>query len=37
LGVAFEMARAAVRRPAELTDEVIAGRIIELARTGERV
>lgn len=34
MGVAFECARAAVRDQA--LDEVIAGKIIELARAGER-
>ena len=36
VGVAFETARAAVNRPAELTDEMIAQKIIELAKAGER-
>jgi hypothetical protein len=38
MGIAFEEARAAVRlaRRADLTDEAIAGRIIELAKAGER-
>jgi hypothetical protein len=36
LGVAFEMARAAVKRPGNLSDEIIARRIIELAKAGER-
>jgi hypothetical protein len=36
MGIAFEMARSAVTRRASLTDEIIAGRIIELAKTGER-
>jgi hypothetical protein len=36
MGIAFEMARSAVTRRAGLTDEIIAGRIIELAKTGER-
>ncbi len=35
MGIAFEMARAAVTRR-DLTDEIIAGRIIELAKIGER-
>ena len=36
MGVAFEMARAAVIRRADLTDEAIARTIIELAKAGER-
>ena len=36
LGVAFEMARAAIKCPRDLSDEIIAGRIIELAKAGER-
>jgi hypothetical protein len=36
LGVAFEMARAAVKCPRDLSDEIIARRIIELAKAGER-
>ena len=36
VGIAFETARAAVNRPADLTDEMIAGTIIELAKAGER-
>ena len=36
MGVAFEMARAAVDRPADLTDEMIAQKIIGLAKAGER-
>jgi len=36
MGVAFEAARAAVNRPADLTDEMIANKIIELANAGER-
>ena len=36
VGVAFETARAAVNRPADLSDEMIARTIIELARAGER-
>src|SRR6266568_5725914 len=38
MGIAFEMARAALRAPrrAHLTDEAIAARIIELAKSGER-
>jgi hypothetical protein len=36
MGVAFETARAAVNRPADLTDEMIANKIIELANAGER-
>ena len=37
MGVAFETARAAVNRPADLTDEMIVNKIIELANAGERV
>ena len=36
MGVAFESARAAVKRPGDLTDEMIAKKIIELANAGER-
>ena len=36
MGVAFEAARAAVNRPADLTDEMIANKIIELAKAGQR-
>ena len=36
MGVTFESARAAVKRPADLTDEMIARTIIELAKAGER-
>ena len=36
MGVAFETARAAVKRPGDLTDEMIARTIIELAKAGER-
>jgi hypothetical protein len=36
VGIAFETARAAVNRPADLTDEMIAKKIIELANAGER-
>jgi hypothetical protein len=36
VGVAFETARAAVNRSADLSDEMIARTIIELARAGER-
>ena len=36
VGIAFEAARAAVNRPLDLTDEMIAKKIIELAKTGER-
>jgi hypothetical protein len=36
IGVAFETARAAVKRPGALTDEMIARKIIELAKAGER-
>ena len=35
LGVAFEMARAAIKCPRDLSDEIIARRIIELAKAGE--
>jgi hypothetical protein len=36
MGIAFETARAAVNRRADLSDEMIARTIIELARAGER-
>ena len=36
LGVAFEMARADIKCPRDLSDEIIARRIIELAKAGER-
>ena len=36
LGIAFETARVAVNRPADLSDEMIARTIIELAKAGER-
>ena len=36
MGVAFETARAAVNRAADLTDEMIANKIIELSSAGER-
>jgi hypothetical protein len=36
IGVAFEMACAAVKRPGDLTDEMIAKKIIDLAKAGER-
>ena len=36
MGVTFESARAAVKRPADLTDEMIANKIIGLANVGER-
>ena len=36
MGVAFEAARAAVNRPADLTEEMIANKIIELAKAGQR-
>jgi hypothetical protein len=36
LGVAFEMARAAIKCPCDLSDENIARAIIELAKAGER-
>jgi hypothetical protein len=36
VGIAFEIARAAIKRRADLNDEMIARRIIELAKAGER-
>ena len=36
MGVAFEAVRAAVKRPGDLTDEMIARTIIQLAKAGER-
>jgi len=36
MGIAFETVRAAIKRPAELSDELIASKIIELAKAGER-
>jgi hypothetical protein len=36
MGVAFESARAAIKRPGDLSDEMIAKKIIELANAGER-
>jgi hypothetical protein len=36
VGIAFEMARAAIKRPGDLSDEMIARTIIELAKAGER-
>ena len=36
VGIAFETARAAVKRPSYLSDEMIARTIIELAKAGER-
>jgi len=36
MGFAFETVRAAIKRPGDLTDEVIAMKIIELAKAGER-
>jgi len=36
MGIAFETVRAALKRPGDLTDEVIARKIIELAKAGER-
>src|SRR5262249_49803882 len=36
VGIAFETARAAVKRPGDLSDEINARRIIELAEAGER-
>jgi len=36
MGVAFETVRAAVKRPGDLTDEMIARTIIQLAKAGER-
>jgi hypothetical protein len=35
LGVAFEMARAAIKCPRDLSDEIIVRAIIELAKAGE--
>jgi hypothetical protein len=35
MGIAFEMARSAVTRRADFTDEIIARTIIELAKAGE--
>ena len=34
--IAFETARAAIKRPGDLSDEMIARTIIELAKAGER-
>jgi len=36
LGIAFETARAVIKRPGDLSDEIIARTIIELAKAGER-
>ena len=36
VGIAFETARAAIKRRADLSDEMIARTIIELAKAGER-
>jgi len=36
VGIAFETTRAAIKRPGDLTDEMIARKIIELAKAGER-
>ena len=36
MGIAFEMARLAITRQADLTDEIITRTIIELAKAGER-
>ena len=36
VGIAFETARAAIKRPGGLSDEMIARTIIELAKAGER-
>ena len=36
VGIAFETARAAVKRPSYLSDEMIARTVIELAKAGER-
>ena len=36
VGIAFETARAAIKRPRDLSDEMIARTIIELAKAGER-
>ena len=36
VGIAFEAAHAALNRPPDLTDEILARTIIELAKAGER-
>ena len=36
MGIAFETVRAAIKRPDDLTDEMIARKIIDLAKAGER-
>ena len=36
MGIAFETARAAIKRRGDLSDEMIARAIIELAKAGER-
>jgi len=36
MGIAFETVRAAIKRPGDLTDEMIARKIIDLAKAGER-
>jgi hypothetical protein len=36
VGIAFETARAAIKRRGDLSDEMIARAIIELAKAGER-
>jgi len=36
MGIAFEMARAAIKCPRDLSDEMIARTIIELVKAGER-
>ena len=36
MGIAFETVRAALKRPGDLTDEMIARKIIDLAKAGER-
>ena len=36
MGIAFETARAAIKRSGDLNDEMIARTIIELAKAGER-
>jgi hypothetical protein len=36
VGIAFETARAAIKRRGDLSDEMIARTIIELAKAGER-
>ena len=36
MGIAFETARAAIKCPRDLSDEMIASKIIELVKAGER-